>query len=328
MSERFVDTAAGLENSRRGKRLWRKYTSKKAVLQGTVSLLRTLLFFGLIFMIVYPLFVRFMTSLKSSSDMLDTSIIFIPKNPTFYYYPIIVKATGYFPNLLKTCGFTALTSLLQMASCTFTAYGLARFKFRGNGLVFGLALLTLTIPPQLLLVSLYMRFYNFSLVSFFQFSGALVGWVNLTNTVWPFVLLSTTATAFKNGLYIFMLRQYFRNTPAVLEEAAYIDGCGVFKTFYRIMIPGAKPILIAVFLFSFVWQWTDGYYVRMLAPDLPILSQRLFEVSFSVLGAQNDMLSTMTNTPRFFLLIIPLLILYLFTQKFFTESIERSGVVG
>ena len=125
-----------------------------------------------------------------------------------------------------------------------------------------------------------------------------------------------------------MLRQYFRNTPVVLEEAAYIDGCGVFKTFFRIMLPGAKPILIAVFLFSFVWQWTDGYYVRTLAPDLPILCQKLFNLSFSVLGEQSDMFSTMTSTPRFMLLIIPVLLLYLFTQRFFTESIERTGVVG
>ena len=330
MKQADNEAAAVQKNAavRSGRRLVRKYTGKKALIGMLLSLLRTLLFCGLIFMILYPLFVRFMTSLKSSADMLDPSVVYFPKNPSLYYYRVIVRATGYFPTLLKTCGFTVLTSVLQMASCTLTAYGLARFRFRGNSLFFGLSLVTLAIPPQLLLTSMYMRFYNFSLPGFFQFTGQLEGWVNLTNTLWPFVLLSSTAVAFKNGLYVFMLRQYFRNTPAVLEEAAYIDGCGVFRTFYRIMLPGAKPILIAVFLFSFVWQWTDGYYVRTLAPDLPILCQKLFDLSFSVLGEQSDMFSTMTSTPRFFLLILPVLLLHLFTQRFFTESIERTGVVG
>ena len=159
-------TTVRVKNTERFHRWLRKKTSKKALRHGIVCFLRTMLFIGLIFMILYPLFVRFMTSIKSNADMMDPSVIFFPKHYSFYYYRIIIRATGYFPTLLITCGFTILTSFLQMASCTLTAYGLARFKFRGNNLLFALALLTLTIPPQQLLLSQYMRFYNFSLFSF------------------------------------------------------------------------------------------------------------------------------------------------------------------
>jgi len=83
-----------------------------------------------------------------------------------------------------------------------------------------------------------------------------------------------------------------------------------------------------VYLFSFVWQWTDSYYVAMLAPNLPILSNKLFGLDFSVLGADSSIFTAMLNTPKFFLLTFPLFLLYIFAQRFFTESIERSGTVG
>ena len=125
-----------------------------------------------------------------------------------------------------------------------------------------------------------------------------------------------------------MLRQHFYNIPASLEEAAYIDGCGVFKTFYRIILPGAIPMLITVFLFAFVWQWNDFYYTQMLA-RLPTLNVKLAGMTLSGLdSAAGSMMGSMLQAPKFLLLIAPLVVLYLFTQRFFTESVERSGLVG
>ena len=74
---------------------------------------------------------------------------------------------------------------------------------------------------------------------------------NLTNTYWPFVILSITGLGFKNGLYIFIMRQYYQGVPDELEEAAYVDGSGVFKTFIRIIVPLSVPMLITIFLFAF-----------------------------------------------------------------------------
>ena len=117
--------------------------------------------------------------------------------------------------------------------------------------------------------------------------------------------------------------------PIVLEEAAYIDGCGPYKTFLKIMLPGSGPMIITVFLFSFVWQWNDYYYTSILAPELPVLSRILMNMNFEQLNsASSDFNLAVINAPKFLLLILPLVILYLFTQRFFTQSIESSGIVG
>ena len=278
-------------------------------------------------MMVYPLFVRFTSSIKGSADQLDPSVMFISKNPTFANYKTIMRSIGYGETLLYTTLITAMTSALQTVVCCITAYGLARFRFRGNRLVFGMAIATLIIPPQALLLPLFFRFKAFNLLQLFKFSGDLWG-LDLTGTIVPFILLSITGMAFRNGLYIFLFNQHYRNVPSVLEEAAYIDGCGVFKTFVRIMVPGSLPMIATVFLFSFVWQWNDSFYTSMLAPDLPLLANKLYGLSYSILGSGSDIYTALLETPKFFLLITPLLILYIFTQRFFVASIETSGIVG
>ena len=140
----------------------------------------------------------------------------------------------------------------------------------------------------------------------------------------------------KNGLYIFMIRQFFRTIPKELEEAAYVDGCGTLKTFLKIMLPDAKPILTSCFLFAFVWQWTDGFYSKMFLGNISLVSTSLARLS-DTLGAyimritgtttsisvaySNCIVSTGT-----LMIIMPLIVLYLFAQKGFVESLSSSGI--
>ena len=229
------------------------------------KLMRFVLLVGLSFMILYPVFVKFSASLKSTADMMDSTVVFIPKNPTLQNYKIVLNSVNYTLTLLMTVLFCLVQSLLQLASCSLVAYGIARFKFKGHKLLFGMAVLTLIIPPQIILLPLYIRFHFFGITNIFQFSGIFSG-VDLINTYWPFLLLSGTALGFKNGLYIYLLRQHFKNMPMALEEAAYIDGCGPFRTFLRIMLPGSVPMLVTVFLFSFVWQWNDTESSSLKSP--------------------------------------------------------------
>lgn len=291
------------------------------------KLMRFVLLVGLSFMILYPVFVKFSASLKSTADMMDSTVVFIPKNPTLQNYKIVLNSVNYALTLLMTVLFCLVQSLLQLASCSLVAYGIARFKFKGHKLLFGMAVLTLIIPPQIILLPLYIRFHFFGITNIFQFSGIFSG-VDLINTYWPFVLLSGTALGFKNGLYIYLLRQHFKNMPMALEEAAYIDGCGPFRTFLRIMLPGSVPMLVAVFLFSFVWQWNDTVYSGIFFPEIPTLANKLYGMVFTTMGAGTTLMSAVLESPKFFLLITPIVILYLFTQKLFVQSISRSGIVG
>ena len=142
----------------------------------------------------------------------------------------------------------------------------------------------------------------------------------------------------KNGLYIYMLRQFFRNQPVELEEAAYVDGCGMLRTFFKIMLPDAKPMLTSCFLFAFVWQWTDRFYSNMFIGGRTLLSIQLGRISAqldhyvktqlgSIAGSSPAFTSCITATGTL-MVVVPLLVLYLFAQKGFVESLSTTGIKG
>lgn len=308
-------------------RLIRKINRRK-IYNITLSVVRFILLMGLAFIIIYPVFIKIIESIKSPADNIDQSVIFIPKNPTLDNYSIIVKAINYPATLLYTVVFIFFESVLQALSCAMVAYGFARFSFKGKTIMFACTLLTLVIPPQVMMAPIYLRFRFFGFTNIFKFTGTLSGW-KLTDTVFPFLLLSITANAFKNGLYIYMLRQYFKGLPSELEEAAYIDGCGYIKTFFKIILPGAVSMLASVFLFAFVWQWNDQFYAKTLAPNLPLLVTKIYNMNQNNLPEMgNALLQAMLENAKLVLIIFPLMVLYVFTQKLFTESIERSGITG
>ena len=295
------------------------------------AIFRTVLIIGLGFMIIQPVIMQLSSSFKSISDLYDGSVYLIPKNPTLYNYRRVWEYLEYplrFVNSLLYCGGC---SLLQLASCTLVAYGLARFKFKGRGIVMGMVIFTLIIPPQTVLLSLYLQFQYFSPLSTFTLGMSLKG-INLIGTPWPLLILSATAVGFKNGLYIFMLRQHFKNLPKALEEAASIDGCGAFQTFFRVVLPGALPMMASILLFSFVWQWNDYFYTTILTPGMKIFTTVLSGTGSSIARMDGQVIGNMQNmlydSAAFVLFIIPLIVLYLFTQKGFVQSIERSGLVG
>jgi multiple sugar transport system permease protein len=155
--------------------------------------------------------------------------------------------------------------------------------------------------------------------------------INFNNTYWPLILMSFGGLAFKNGLYIFMLRQFFRGVPDELEESAYIDGYGPFKTFFKIILPISVPMMITVFLFAFSWQWTDNFYVNTfftttgpkLMPDIIMIPKQL-DTDY----AGKALFETAIRNTCGIMILTPLLVVYLFCQRYLVEGIERSGIVG
>jgi len=161
--------------------------------------------------------------------------------------------------------------------------------------------------------------------------------VKLTNTLWPLIILSVTGLAFKNGLYIFMLRQFFRGIPDSLEESAYIDGSGDFRTFIQIILPMSVPMMITVFLFAFCWQWTDSFYTNMfftnsnIAPkvlsQMPAIPISLVKTADSI-GPGKGMYETAIMNTCGIMIILPLVVMYVFLQRYLVEGIERSGLTA
>lgn len=155
--------------------------------------------------------------------------------------------------------------------------------------------------------------------------------INICNTYIPFVLLSLTGLAFKNGLYIFMLRQFFRGVPDELEESAYMDGAGTFRTFIQIILPLSIPMMVTVFLFAFCWQWTDTFYTGVFFNNSN--TNLLVDIvgippSLKLDYAGQSLYYTAIRNTCGLLIIMPLVILYAFGQKFLVQGIENSGLAN
>ena len=297
------------------------------------SLLKYLLLAGLSFIILYPLLLKLSTSFMTEEDMLDTLVVYIPRNFTLANYKKIAEYTNYFTGLANTFFISLFCGTVQMFICSYIGYGLARFKFRGRGLVMLLVFFTILAPPSTFQTSMYLKFRYYD---FFGIVRLLTGnTANLMDSFWPLAILSFTGFAFKNGLFIFMMRQYFKNIPEELEEAAYVDGSGVIRTYFRIILPLSKAMLLTVFLFSFACQWTDTFYTRIFFSRIKTLSNSLLKgfegmmIAGRTLGLKNGQPLTVAYTGTMCLMVIaPLIILYIFAQRSLTEGIERSGIVG
>lgn len=295
------------------------------------KIFRLILLLGLGFIILNPIIFKFSTSIKSVTDLYDPTVFLVPKEPTAEYLLKIIDFSDYIPTFITTTLFTVVSVILQLSSCLLVAYGIARFKFPGRNIIFVLVMITLIIPSQTVLLPLYLQFRNFSVSTLFSMAATGRG-IPLLNTYWPFMIMSVSALGLKNGLIIFILRQYFRNLPVVLEEAAYIDGCGVLKTFIRIMLPSSVPILVTSGLFLTVWIWNDNYYPAFFGSDLGIFAVKFSNIGTRIvvsLGDQyNTFLAGIYNNAAVFIHIIPVLIIYIVGQKYYIQGIERSGIVG
>ena len=312
------------------------YTLKKVIWY----LFRFLLLLGISYVILFPFFSKVSSSFMSPEDFVDVTVRLIPKHPTLDTYSAIIKDNGYFTALLNSFILSLTCGLLQTFMCCVIAYGFARFEFKGNKLLFLCVIFTMVVPHATLQLSLFMKFRYFDILGIFNvLGGGVVDWINilddtslnLINTNWPLYILSFTGLAYKNGLFIFMLRQFFRNLPNELEESAYLDGSGVFRTFVSIIIPLSTTMMITVFMFSFCWQWTDNFYTKLfyttagdkLLPDIIKIPKSL-DTNY----AGQALYTAAINNTAGILIIAPLIVLYLFGQKYIVQGIESSGLTA
>lgn len=330
-------------------------------------IVRYVLLVGVAYIVLFPFFSKIAASFMEKYDLADSSVKLIPKNFTVEIYRELWLKQDYIEAFMNTLGLSFATAIIQMFICSLIAYGFAKFKFKGNKLLFGLVVLTMIVPHRTIQSAMLSRFKSFDVLGIFGFlegggikilgfefnneflssinvfpdsmKGVFTsGGINLIDTIWPFILLSLAGLAFKNGLYIFLLRQFFMGVPDELEESAYIDGSGVFRTFFTIILPISIPMMITVFLFAFSWCWTDDFYtgssmffwddfeapyllIDFIEEDIP---KTLYDKNFKLQDAYNGVVR---NTAGL-MVIAPLVVMYLFCQKFLVQGIERSGLTA
>lgn len=295
-----------------------------------LSVLRGLLLGGLCFIILYPVIQQLLLGFRAPIDSNDPSVIWIPKNWSLQNFTLAAIVLDYWDALLNTFKLSGIAMVLQVASTALAGYAFSRLKFRGSEILFIFVILTIVIPPQAL-----------SLAQFLYFRE--LGLIGSENSIY---LMSGLGQGIRSGIFIYIFRSFFKGLPKELEEAAQVDGASVFRIFWNVMLPNARGAIITVGLFAFVWQWNDTFYASIFnisSDAFPILTMRLINAAENVYAAlfytgglsligqdvwSNPMfLATISNVAAL-LMMLPLLIMYLFVQKQFVESIERTGIVG
>ena len=324
-------------------RLIKKFKESHTWIKAAVTVIRFILMLGVSYVILYPFIAKIAGSFMSREDIVDATVALIPKHFTLEIYRSIIVDNHYFEAVLNTFILSLLAALIQTFVACLIGYGLAKFKFKGNKAVMVAVVLTMIIPHSALKLPIMQHFTNFDIlaVQSWNMKGPIElifgEALHLDDTYWPYVVLSITGLAFKNGLYIYLMRQFFKGVPDELEESAYVDGCGTFRTFLQIIIPLSVPMMITIFLFSFSWQWTDEFYKGMFfmtsTPDditLWLMPDIVYAIpsSLNTEYAGKTLYENVINNTSGMMGIAPLIILYLFGQRYLVQGIERSGIVG
>lgn len=285
-----------------------------------------LLLLDMTFVFIFPFFYMVVASVKSSRDLYDFTVNWIPTSIHIKNYIIAFKTLEYPYYFKNSFIVTTLSTIGHLLSCSFIGYGFARYNFNGRKALFSMVILSLIIPVQTIIVPLYMVFLNLK-------------WMN---TFLPIVVPAFFGYGLKGGLFTFIFRQYYVGLPNSLEDAAKIDGCGFLKTYWKIVLPIAKSAFIVVLVLSIVWHWNDFYepsiycytknltmlpnrlnYIVSLVNMKPEDLERLGIVGREVENAINRSV-LMAGT---FLVILPVLVSFSFLQRQFMQGIERTGIV-
>ena len=340
-------------------RLKKKYLSVTFLKDVLWYIFRLLLLIGIAFVVLQPFYTMIVQSFMAAEDFVDPTVVKIPKHLSLQIYKAIMTDGQYFRVFFSTLGLSLACAILQTATACLVGYGLAKFKFRGNKLIFFAVILTLVIPHGTLMAAIYHRFQHFDILGIITFlsGGTRTGiagldnllskihilnfpeGISMLNTITPLIVLSIFGLAFKNGLYIFLMRQFFRGVPDELEESAYLDGANTFRTFVQVIIPLSVPMMITIFLFAFCWQWTDDFYVSLFYPtEQPLLMNNLIPNRADQLPSLTTLYTQVARgSGAYFkamqygcgmLACLPLVILYLFCQRHLVQGIERSGIIG
>lgn len=316
-----------------------KKLDSKVRMQRTGKLLGRIVFYVvclcLAYQLLYPVLYMISMSIREPSDMNDPSIIWVAKHFTLDNFADAIKSMNFWNAFRVSLTLCIVCGVLDVFSCAIAGYGFARFDFWGKKALFVLVIFTMVVPTQTLVLPLYMRW------RYADFGGIVglfneQGFVNLIGTLWPLIIPAALAMGVRSGLYIFIYRQFFINLPVALEDAAYIDGAGPYRTFFSIMLPNIKNAIITVFLFSFVWNWGEYYLSKQFLGS----TDRSIMVALSAIRRDLASLSSLAGTQigsnpekvatrvmsGCLLTAAPMLIMFIFTQRFLADSIEHIGI--
>jgi ABC-type glycerol-3-phosphate transport system permease component len=273
-----------------------------------VRKISTYLFLSIgILIAIYPLFWMISTSLMSIGEAQGTRLF--PSVVHLENYISAWKEADFSLYMWNSVRITLLTLSGELTFSILAAYAFARIKFPGNNLIFVVLLSTMMIPAMVTIIP------NFLTVTWLGRIGPLK-WINN----WPALTIPFMGNVFS----IFLLRQFFAQIPDELYDAAQMDGAGHVRFLWSVVIPLSKAPILVIVILSFIGTWNALAWPMLVtnSPDWRPISVGLY----SFIGEAGQMINLMMAGA--FIAIVPILVLYFFTQKQFTESISRSGLKG
>jgi len=281
-----------------------------------LKIVRAMILIGVGYVILSPVIGMVVNSISSTKDAVDPMVFIFPKAPTLEKYKLVLERLSYFKTIGKDLLYTVTLTLIQLFVCSMVGYGFARFNFKFKGLLFGCVVVMIVIPTHTVMLPWYMTFMN----------------LGLMGTTVPMYIMTVLGCGVRSGLYIYIFNQFFRGLPKEIEEAALVDGCGMWYTYFFIMLRNALPAVVTVTVFSLVWQFNDTFFAKLfLISEDVVISKKISSLA-AVIANQDKILEPSIQQlyvdAGIILALLPILIMYLVLQKYFIEGVERSGIVG
>lgn len=309
------------------------YKAKQKTMSIAVTVIRLVILISISYVVLYPLLYMITSSFKTYETFRDPTVIWIPNEFTVEWYATAIKAMDFWNSLKNTVVFEAVAAALEILSCSLVAYGLARFDFKGKGILLVMLIVTILVPDQMIIIPKMVNFSNLDFLGIIGLINKIAGTnikINILNTGFTFYLPSLFAIGLRSGIIIFIYMQFFKGLPKELEEAAWIDGAGLFKTFTNIALPSSGVVIVTVSIFSIIWHWNDYYLAVMyISKSFPLavkLSGLTETLQLYNIWWGPSLVSSKCAASLLF--IFPMLIMYLFLQKKFVKSIDRVGITG
>ncbi len=278
---------------------------------------------GLAFVFLQPFIYMLVNSFKTYTDVMNVSIKWLPREGTLENWGLAADALNLGTSFVNSLIVTSLSTLGHLLSCSFVAYGFTRFNFPLKNLLFGIVIFSIIVPVQTISVPMYILYSNFD-------------WIG---TYYPMIIPTFLGMGLSGGIFIFLFRQYYISLPASLEEAAAIDGCNEYGTFFRIILPSTGSTMLVSFILSYVWHWNDffepGLYInnqkRYLLPQMLPTMYDFFEKMSSSTTQESLEMALKYHTgvimAATLICVVPLLVMFLFLNNKFMQGIERTGLV-
>lgn len=309
---------------------YRAAKTRQVIVRIFANLLRYAFLIAFSYILLYPIIYIITHSFRAPVDVTDPTVLWVPRNLSWQPVKEAIEAMNLPTSLWSTLKLEVVSALVSTVTCGVAAYGMARFNFRGRGVLNFILLLTILVPASIVIIPNYMSFYDFNpfgLVHLIENIFKVNIDTSLLGTVWCFWLPALTGVGIRAGFYIYIYMQFYKGLPKELEEAAWVDGCGPWGTYLRIVVPSSGVSVLTVSMLAIIWHWNDYYNALMYYQTDFTMAVEISGI-FSKVTASGLRLDTDAPMAACLIFLLPVLIMYMFLQKKFITSIASTGIVG